>query len=206
MGKHESGYPRIERDLYPTPRWPVDALLEHIDIAGLRIWEPACGDGRMVEVLKGAAADVYATHIEDRGYTGLDRLIDFTMSTQLEFFKIKGDNNFTGIVTNPPLGQRGKLAVAFIQVGLVRMGEDGFLALLLPSDFDSAKARRLLFGKCARFVGKIILTRRIKWFDSGTADHSKNLKESSAWFLWGNVPFRPDVLALPSNHSLCAKF
>ena len=26
MGKHETGYARVERDLYPTPHWVVSAL------------------------------------------------------------------------------------------------------------------------------------------------------------------------------------
>jgi hypothetical protein len=190
MGKHETAYPRIERDFYPTPRWPIEALLEHIDIRGLRVLEPACGDGCMAEVLKQAGAAVYAADIEDRGYSGLDRLTDFTMSTQLEMFDINGADSFDGIITNPPLGNRGKLAVAFIQTGLVRMGDDGFLALLLPADFDCAKTRRFLFGNCPQFVGKITLTKRIKWFES--ADHRKNPKENSAWFLWGKVRFRSD--------------
>jgi hypothetical protein len=186
MGKHEQGYLRIERDYYPTPRWPIEALLEHIDIGGMRILEPACGDGRMVEVLQEAGADVIACDVEDRGYNKLHKLVDFT-STQLDMFEASSIGKLDGIITNPPLGKRGELGVAFIQTGLVRMGDDGFLALLLPSDFDSAKTRRFLFGKCERFVGKITLTRRIKWFEF---PGSKSPKENSAWFLWGCVPFR----------------
>jgi hypothetical protein len=59
MGKHETGYARVEPDLYPTPPWVVAALAEHVDLRGLTVWEPACGDGRMVEVLRqqGCARD-----------------------------------------------------------------------------------------------------------------------------------------------------
>ncbi len=32
------------RDLYPTPAWCTLALLEHIDIAGKRVSEPAAGE------------------------------------------------------------------------------------------------------------------------------------------------------------------
>jgi hypothetical protein len=56
VGKHETGFARIERDFYPTPSWVVEALVEHIDLAGLRIWECAAGDGRMAEALKAAGA------------------------------------------------------------------------------------------------------------------------------------------------------
>jgi hypothetical protein len=35
MGKHETGYARVERDLYPTPHRVVSALAEHVDLRGL---------------------------------------------------------------------------------------------------------------------------------------------------------------------------
>src|SRR5262245_58673077 len=139
MGKHEAGYPRVERDYYPTPSWVIDALVEHVDIEGLRVWEPACGDGRAAEALKTRGAIVHATDIENRGYTHLAGLGDFTLSTQLDLFDANGHAvQFDAIVTNSPLGPRGALAVAFIEAGLIMM-DDGFLALLLPADFDHAK-------------------------------------------------------------------
>src|SRR5215469_11417907 len=68
MGKHETGYARVERDLYPTPHWVVSALAEHIDLRGLTVWEPACGDGRMAEALRlQGCARVYTSDIVDRG-------------------------------------------------------------------------------------------------------------------------------------------
>jgi hypothetical protein len=180
MGKHANGYGRIERDYYPTPAWVIEALTEHIDIKGLRILEPACGDGRMAEALKTAGARVYASDIEDRGYEHLNGLVDFTTHDHAV-------DDFDGIVTNPPLGQRGQLGVVFIEIGLARMNS-GFMAMLLPADFDAAKTRRHLFGHCSKFAGKVILTRRIKWFDMPGKD--KSPKENNAWFLWGTVPFR----------------
>jgi hypothetical protein len=96
-------------------------------------------------------------------------------------------DDFDGIVTNPALGKRGELGVIFIEVGLIRMNS-GFLALLLPVDFDAAVTRRHLFSPCSKFAGKIVLTERIKWFDMPRK--SKSPKENTAWFLRGNVPFR----------------
>jgi hypothetical protein len=51
-----------------------------------------------------------------------------------------------GLITNPPFDQGGKLATAFIEVGLKRMGNPVLLALLLSCDFDSAKTRARYFG------------------------------------------------------------
>jgi hypothetical protein len=189
VGKHEISYPRIERDLYPTPAWVIDALAEHVDLAGKIVWEPAAGDGRMVKALKVAGAKVYCSDIVDCGYA-LDALVDFTRAPpHFEFLRsrfIGGIPDHLNIITNPPFGSRGKLACKFIEAGLASMG-DGFLALLLPADFDSAKTRRHLFGRCPKFVGKIILTRRVKWFDLPGA---KSPKENTSWFLWGHVDFR----------------
>ena len=67
MGKHETGYARVERDLYPTPAWVIAALAEHLELRGLTVWEPACGDGRMVEALRAAgSAHVYGSDVIDR--------------------------------------------------------------------------------------------------------------------------------------------
>jgi hypothetical protein len=79
MGKHETGYARIERDFYPTPAWVVEALAEHVEIAGKAIWEPAAGDGRMVEALRAlGAAKVYASDIADYGFSESEQLDFFT--------------------------------------------------------------------------------------------------------------------------------
>ena len=195
MGKHETGYVRVERDFYPTPAWVTATLLDLIDIRSKHIWEPACGDGRMAEPLKTAGARVFSTDIEDRGYAAFDGVFDFLS-------KQDPGLSFDGLITNPPFGHRGRLAKAFIEIGLHRM-RDGFLALLLPADFDSAKTRTRLFGSSPQFVGKIVLTRRVKWFENPTKPKMEP-KENSAWFLWGNIDLRthpnPVIRYAPKEH------
>ena len=71
MGKHETGYERQDRDFYPTPDWPIEALAEHVELRGKRILECACGDGRMARVLEAAGAHVTAFDIADYGYGGV---------------------------------------------------------------------------------------------------------------------------------------
>jgi hypothetical protein len=102
VGKHETGYARIERDLYPTPAWVIAALAEHIDFRNLTVWEPACGDGRMAEALKLAGCSrVYATDIVN-GYTGQDEILDFLSGLEPKLLPRSPD----GTVTNPPFGNR----------------------------------------------------------------------------------------------------
>jgi hypothetical protein len=179
MGKHETGYERIDRDFYPTPRWATEALLEHIDINGLHVWECAAGGGHMSEVLKAAGARVYSSDITERGYAGLDALIDYTAPHPPGL-------TFSGTITNPPFGEGGKLAVAFLHTALRDLG-NGFCAFLLPADFDSAKTRASFFGDCPQFAGKIILRKRCKWFDT---PGSASPKENHAWYLGGNIELR----------------
>jgi SAM-dependent methyltransferase len=184
MGKYETGYARQDRDFYPTPAWPIEALAEQVELRGKRVLECACGDGRMARALEAAGACVTAFDIADYGY---GRVRNFLSD---EF-----PEPFDGTITNPPYGPRGKTAEAFIETGIRRLG-NGFLALLLPADFDSAVTRRRFFDECRVFAAKIILTRRVKWFQN--PDNPKvTPKENSAWFLWAGAVLcvrRPPII------------
>ena len=199
MGKHETGYARVERDLYPTPHWVVDALAEHVDLTGLTVWEPACGDGRMAEALRQAGcAHVHTSDIVDHG-NGQDEVLDFLSVQEPKI------SRFDLIVTNPPFGQGGRLATAFIDAGLTRVRQHGgILALLLPCDFDSAKTRARYFGDCPEFVGKIVLRQRVVWFQRSDGIREAP-KENSAWFIWQRNLLRvrrpPIILYAPNGES-----
>jgi hypothetical protein len=194
MGKHETGYPRIHRDHYPTPSWVVEALAEKVDLIGRRIWEPAAGTGQMVTALRLHGAKVYATDIEQRRFP-LDQVLDFISAPTPKF-------DFDTIATNPPFGSQGKTAETFIEVGLGHITKrGGTLALLLPVDFDSAKTRHRFFADCPSFAAKIVLTQRVAWFERPDGERA-NPKENSTWFLWQcpllQIRQPPIVLYAPS--------
>jgi len=185
MGKHERSYLRVERDHYPTPAWVVAALAEYVNLNGRDIWEPATGSGQMAEALKDAgAARVYCTDIVKYDYP-LDALFDFTSIQRLNLAEP------FDMITNPAFGPRGKTAEAFIEAGLRRISRGEILALLLPADFDSAKTRARFFSACAAFLAKIVLTRRIVWFNRSDGEREAP-KENHAWFVWS----QPDVLRI----------
>jgi predicted RNA methylase len=195
MGKHEVGYERIDKDLYPTPSWVIDALAEHVDLAGKVIWEPATGTGSMAEALKAAGTRrVYRSDVVERDYP-LDEVLYFLsgrIPTKISDFDL--------IVTNSPYGPRNTLAEKFIEIGLRHINSHGgALALLLPTDFDSAKSRHRLFRDCSAFVARISLTRRIVWFEGPNAAP----KENHAWHVWSRPVLRvrqpPIVLYAPST-------
>lgn len=89
---------RQKDDFYPTPPEMTRALLEVEDFFG-GIWEPACGDGSMSEVLIANGCLVTSSDLVDRGYGASRR--DFLMESM--------PSHRQHIVTNPPF----KLAEKF---------------------------------------------------------------------------------------------
>jgi hypothetical protein len=194
VGKHETAYARVARDLYPTQeRWVTEALLAHVDLAGFRVWEPATGRGDMAVVLREAGARVICSDIADYGFS-LDAMIDFTTGQV-------PPTPFEVIITNPPGGRGNTTAEAFIATGLKHLARGvRLLALLLPVDFDSAGRRRPFFADCPAFATKIVLTRRIVWFERSDGIRAAP-KENHAWFVWERTALRmkrsPLVLYAP---------
>lgn len=167
MSQRESGYERKERDLYETPAWVTEALLPHLPKLNT-VWEPACGNGKMVRVLENLA-QVYACDIEPgEGYI----TADFLGPTP----RVPVDS-VEAIITNPPY----EFAQEFIERALNRMKpNNGLVAMLLRTDFDHAKTRQHLFSGHKAFAKKLVLTKRIVWFDGPGAAPSFN----HAWYIW----------------------
>lgn len=195
MSIRASGFSRVPADLYQTPAWVIDALAQHVSLAGLMVWEPACGEGKMVRAIEAAGAQVWGTDLQDHGFSGLLCEFDFTKPGALPMC------GYRAIITNPPYGAQGRTGEAFIARGLDRLGPGDLMALLLPVDFDSAKTRAKFFGDCPDFAAKIVLRRRIAWFEPepGQAGPSAN----HAWFIWERRHIRaaraPVTLYSPSN-------
>ena len=158
MSQRESGYQRIERDCYETPEWVTRALLPHL--GNIRsVWEPAAGSGKIVRVLEAAGLRVLSTDIS----AGQD-------------FLLAGRQPVDAIVTNPPYTSAG----LFIEHALRLTNGGGKVAMLLRTDFDHAKTRWHLFSGCPAFARKIVLTKRIRWFENSTGSPSFN----HAWYIW----------------------
>jgi predicted RNA methylase len=185
VGKHGAEYERVDRDHYPTPAWVAGALALWVPVKDKVIWEPAAGDGRLARALRSHGAKVIGTDIV-RGRDFLDGG--------------QGAPRCDLIVTNPPFGPRGTTAVRFANVGLDHLDARrcSVLALLLPADFDSAKSRHHMFRDCRAFAAKIVLTRRIIWFQR-TDGEREAPKENHAWYVWTRPaqPGRPSLLYAP---------
>lgn len=171
VSQRDSGYERKERDCYETPEWVTLALLPHIPERVRHIWEPACGSGKMVRALNKKFVTVFGSDIDN----GHDFLKDKTAG-------------FDAIITNPPY----VLAKEFVSHALaLTQSKCGSVAMLLRTDFDHAKTRQFLFSCCPPFAKKLVLTKRIKWFEDSHGQPSFN----HAWFIWDWKHQGPPVLA-----------
>lgn len=165
-----SRFERRTNELYETEPWATQALLRHLPVIGRKVWEPAAGNHKIVDVLRTSGATVIATDIET---------YDRVHFAERDFFDSNGyAYDCDLIITNPPYGKGNREAVRFAELALDRCA--GPVALLLTAKFDFGKTRMHLFRDNPRFAAKIALVDRIQWFEGafgGTEDH--------AWYVWG---------------------
>lgn len=124
-----SAVDREGTDFYPTPADVTHSLLDYLQLEpGTRIWEPACGEGHISEVLKARGYVVHSTDLHERGY-GMG-LVDF-----LEVPKVSSNE---WIITNPPFSQAETFICHALTLGIP-------FAFLLKGQFWHAAKRRALF-------------------------------------------------------------
>jgi len=158
MSQRDSGYARLPNEAYNTPAWVTEALLPHLpERPPAVLHEPAAGTGYIVDVLTAAG---YAVTTGD-------------LSTGEDFLKLT-KCAAAGVVTNPPYNK----AEPFIAHALELMKPDGFVVMLLRTDYDHAVTRRYLFDK--PFAKRIVLNKRIRWIENSTGSPSFN----HAWYIW----------------------
>lgn len=172
-----SGYERNERDFYPTPANVTHALcrmlLDKSMIApSAVIWEPACGDGQMVRVLKDYFAGVIATDIVPLEGSG---------GFEANFLNSTPKLPFTAIITNPPFGE---MIDAFMKRALTHLrnrdSKCDLVAFVARHELDCGVKRNKYFRDCPEFAAKITLTWRPRWI----ADSTGSPRHNYAVFVW----------------------
>ena len=98
----QASYAERGDDLYETPPEAVHALLQAENLPPY-IWEPACGPGAIVSVLRGVGYKVLATDL-------IDYRTEFQDEGGMDFLQVRGCPAHHAIVTNPPF----KLANEFV--------------------------------------------------------------------------------------------
>ena len=165
-----SDYERIPLDFYPTPPDATKALFD----SGLLwnaenkiVWEPACGNGAMSNVLKNYFREVKNTDINP--------LMD--NAAKADFYTYEPDFNFNWIVTNPPYGDEINKFIDRIHYWLAK-GKSA--AILARNELDSSVRRQKYFGNSEYFAEKRVLTWRPRWF----ADSKGSPRHNYSWFIW----------------------
>ncbi len=151
-------------DFYPTPRWATFALIESERFVG-DIWECACGDGAMSEVLAETGNKVISSDLYDRGYgeVGHDYL--------------KTQRRAPNIITNPPYN----CAEGFVARGLDTAGKKFALLLRLAFLEGANRANTIFHRKPPSRVW--VFSERITFYPKNAVVAGSGTT-AYAWFVW----------------------
>jgi len=166
-------------DRYDTPPAAVSALLT-VERLPKKIWEPCCGTGNIVSVLRSAGHRVRATDLNARGCEDSGSGVDF-----LQPLDFRCDDE--AVVTNPPYS----LAEQFVTLALQRVPL--VICLLRLAFLESERRSHLLdAGKLARvhvFANRLPMMHREGW--EGPRASSAI---AFAWFVWDRDHDGPAVI------------
>ncbi|MFT8656827.1 MAG: NAD(P)-dependent oxidoreductase [Acetobacter papayae] len=151
-------------DFYPTPAWATHALIENEQFDG-EIWEPACGNGAMSQVLQTTGCPVKSSDLYERGYG--EAGVDF----------LDTDYSATNIVTNPPFHS----AEGFIFRGL-DLANKKFALLLRLAFLEGGKRATTIFQKIPP-TRVWVFSERITFYPAGMKATSSGTT-AYAWFVW----------------------
>jgi len=168
-------------DFYPTPAWATYALIDNERFSG-SIWECACGDGAMSEVLATLGNEVMSSDLYERGFG--EHGIDFRTSMR------KSPN----IITNPPFNA----AEDFVQSGL-RCADQKFALLLRLAFLEGAGRQHSIFKKSP--PSKVwIFSERITFYPKNV-ERKGSGTTAYAWFVWDRNHVGPTELCwLPTGY------
>ncbi len=164
------GFDREKDDFYPTPPVLTEALLR-IESFPMTLWEPACGDGAILDVLTAHGHVVVSTDLVDRCCPGAGHGRDFLMEWQP-----MGE----GLITNPPFRLWREFAAhactgfnpSFVKVALL-----GRLQLL-----EGKRVSRLFAETGLSRVW--VSAGRVNMLPRGAIDKGHNGMIAWAWFVW----------------------
>lgn len=197
---------RHPEDFYRTPSWAVHALLDSEPLHG-PILEPACGDGAILDELRGAGlfplvgvelnpdrwGAVLATLCSTR--TTIHRG-DFLCPDEILEQRLRG-GGFASVVANPPYGQ----AADFIRRALNVVQPGGRVCMLLRLNFLGSSRKRLdVVGPGSGLARVIVLAKRPS-FTGGRTDACEY-----AWMIWirGHTgEARISVYSAPTDRRVC---
>lgn len=159
---------REKHDYYATEPKAAKLLLE-LETFSKDIWECACGEGHLSEVLKKNDYDVYCTDIVERQYK-INKRIDFLNFTG----KWKGD-----IITNPPY----RTALEFVKKSIEVVETGSKIAMFLKVQFLEGKARKEFF-KTNPPKKIYVSSSRLNCAKNGRFEDFKSSAVCYCWYIW----------------------
>jgi hypothetical protein len=151
-------------DFFPTPAWATHALIDNERFEG-DIWECACGDGAMAQVLVLTGNRVISSDLYDRGFGESGH--DFVTTTR----------TVENIVTNPPYNS----AEGFVRSG-VKHARKKFALLLRLAFLEGAHRQRTIFERTP--PSRIwVFSERITFYPRGVVQKGTGTT-AYAWFVW----------------------
>lgn len=180
MGNKAAPLNQRKDDLYESPPEAVHALLRAERLPHT-IWEPACGPGVIVRILRAAGHDVLATDLvdyesPDQGFHGWDFLSEHRLPNLVE-----------AIVTNPPFKNAGEFVAKALELC------PKVIMLLRLAFLESERRTPILDnGHLARvhvFRKRLPMMHRHGW-----EGKYSNSGMAFAWFVWDRAHSGPTEL------------
>lgn len=167
---------RETNDYYATEPKALELLLDLEEFFPY-VWECACGEGHLSEVLKNRGYKVKSSDLVDRGYNDTE-VMDFLKVSKED---IKNDVS-RDIITNPPY----KYAKDFVEHALDISMDSTKVAMFLKVQFLEGKARRELFEK---YPPKTIYVASSRLLCAKNGEFEKMRQGGGsavayAWFIW----------------------
>ena len=167
---------RETHDYYATEPKALELLLD-LETFSPYVWECACGEGHLSEVLKQRGYKVKSSDLVDRGYDDTE-VMDFLKVNKED---IKSDFS-RDIITNPPY----KYAKEFVKHALDISMDTTKIAMFLKLQFLEGKSRRKMFDKYP--PKKIyVASSRLLCAKNGEFQKMRDGGGSAvayAWFIW----------------------
>lgn len=151
-------------DFFPTPAWATEALVDNEKFDG-DVWECACGNGAMSNVLELGNPNTFSSDLFDRGYGECG--VDF----------LEAKKKYNNIVTNPPYNA----AEGFVSQGL-QLADKKFALLLRLAFLEGSNRQRTIFTEFP--PSRVwVFSERITFYPEG-AEVRGSGTTAYAWFVW----------------------
>lgn len=162
-----------QNDLYESPPEAVSALLG-VERIPHRVWEPACGPGVIVSMLRSRGHDVLATDLVDYGSPHQDKSgIDFLIPGIAESINTER----RAIVTNPPFKNAREFVIRALQM-------TDYVAMLLRLAFLESEGRRDIIDNSCLARVHVFRKRLPTMHRAGFEGNRTGSAMAFAWFVW----------------------